>query len=62
MGHDDQSQETTEENISKWHCTEWEGEVALTFARTLSNEGGLTIEKQIKNTSVCGYESGRKRS
>lgn len=33
-----------------------------TFALTLSNEGGLTIEKQIKNTSVWGYDSGRSRS
>jgi hypothetical protein len=34
----------------------------LTFAFTLSNDGGLTMEKQIKKTSVCGYESGRNRS
>lgn len=25
-----------------------------TFALTLSNDGGLTMEKQIKKTSVCG--------
>lgn len=34
----------------------------LTFALTLSKEGGLTIEKHIRKTSVCGYESGRSRS
>lgn len=33
-----------------------------TFALTLSNEGGLTIEKQIRKTSVWGYDSGLKRS
>jgi hypothetical protein len=33
-----------------------------TLARTLSNEGGLTIEKQMRNTSVWGYERGRSRS
>lgn len=30
----------------------------LTFARTFSKEAGFTSEKQIKNTSVCGYERG----
>jgi len=34
----------------------------LTLALTLSKEGGLTIEKQIRKTSVCGYERGRRRS
>jgi hypothetical protein len=29
-----------------------------TLAFTLSKEGGLTMEKQIKKTSVWGYESG----
>lgn len=38
------------------------GGCSFTFALTLSNEGGLTMEKQIKKTSVWGYESGRKRS
>lgn len=33
-----------------------------TFALTLSNEEGDTMEKQIRKTSVCGYESGRSRS
>lgn len=28
--------------------------VQHTFALTLSNDGGLTIEKQIRKTSVCG--------
>lgn len=29
-----------------------------TFSRTFSNDAGATTEKQIKKTSVCGYESG----
>jgi len=33
-----------------------------TFARTLSNDGGETMEKQMRKTSVCGYERGRSRS
>ena len=33
-----------------------------TFARTLSKDGGETIEKQIKKTSVWGYDRGRNRS
>ena len=32
------------------------------FALTLSKDGGLTMEKQMRNTSVCGYDSGRRRS
>lgn len=32
------------------------------FAFTLSKLGGDTTEKQIKKTSVWGYERGRKRS
>lgn len=34
----------------------------LTLALTLSNDGGLTMEKQIRKTSVWGYESGLRRS
>jgi hypothetical protein len=33
-----------------------------TLALTLSNDALLTIEKQMRKTSVCGYESGRRRS
>lgn len=33
-----------------------------TFALTLSNDGGLTMEKQMRKTSVCGYDSGRNLS
>ena len=29
------------------------------FSFTFSNEAGATTEKQTRNTSVCGYESGR---
>lgn|SRR5690242_2471233 len=36
--------------------------LGLTLALTLSNDGGLTMEKQMRNTSVWGYESGRSRS
>ena len=32
-----------------------------TFVRTFSKEGGETIEKHSKNTSVWGYDNGRKR-
>ena len=32
------------------------------FAFTLSNEGGLTIEKHMRKTSVWGYDNGRSRS
>lgn len=32
------------------------------FARTLSNDGGETMEKQMRKTSVWGYDSGRSRS
>lgn len=38
------------------------GREGLAFAFTLSNEGGLTMEKQMRNTSVCGYERGRSLS
>lgn len=34
----------------------------LTLATTLSNDGGLTREKQIRKTSVWGYDSGRSLS
>lgn len=30
------------------------GESDRTLALTLSNDGGLTMEKQIRKTSVCG--------
>jgi hypothetical protein len=33
-----------------------------TLAFTLSKEGGLTMEKQMRNTSVCGYDRGRSLS
>ena len=33
-----------------------------TFALTLSNDEGLTMEKQIRKTSVWGYDSGRSLS
>ena len=33
-----------------------------TLALTLSNEGGLTMEKQIRKTSVWGYDKGLRRS
>ena len=33
-----------------------------TFAFTLSNDEGLTMEKQMRKTSVWGYDSGRNRS
>lgn len=33
-----------------------------TFALTLSNDEGLTMEKQIRKTSVWGYDNGRSRS
>ena len=33
-----------------------------TLERTFSNEAGEMTEKQIRNTSVCGYDSGRRRS
>jgi hypothetical protein len=34
----------------------------FTFAFTLSNDGGLTMEKQMRKTSVWGYERGRSLS
>lgn len=34
----------------------------LTLALTLSKLALLTMEKQIKNTSVWGYDNGRRRS
>ena len=34
----------------------------LTFALTLSKDDGLTIEKHMRKTSVCGYDKGRSRS
>ena len=56
-------------SISGYHCIVDQSTVACrdhcivdTFALTLSNDDGLTIEKQIKNTSVCGYDRGRSRS
>lgn len=33
-----------------------------TFALTLSKDGGLTIEKHMRKTSVCGYDKGRSLS
>lgn len=36
--------------------------VLNTFALTFSKEAGLTREKQIRKTSVCGYDSGRNLS
>jgi len=35
-----------------------EGEKRCTLALTLSKDGGLTIEKQIRKTSVCGMTVG----
>jgi hypothetical protein len=32
------------------------------LADTFSNDDGEMIEKQMRNTSVCGYDSGRRRS
>lgn len=34
----------------------------VTFVLTFSNDGGLTREKQMRKTSVCGYDRGRNRS
>ena len=33
-----------------------------TFSLTFSKDAGDTTEKQTKNTSVCGYDSGLSRS
>jgi hypothetical protein len=33
----------------------------LTFVVTFSKLAGLTTEKQTRKTSVCGYDSGRRR-
>jgi len=41
----------------QWWCTSGNH-----FSRTFSNEAGDVTEKQTKNTSVCGYDSGRSRS
>ena len=35
--------------------------VKRTFRRTFSKLGGETMEKQIRKTSVAGYDSGRRR-
>jgi hypothetical protein len=32
-----------------------------TFRRTFSNDGGETMEKQMRKMSVAGYDSGRRR-
>lgn len=43
-----------------WGRRGWMGGRA--FALTLSKEGGLTMEKQMRKTSVWGYDSGRSLS
>ena len=41
----------------QWWCTSGNH-----FSRTFSKEAGEVTEKQTRKTSVCGYDSGRKRS
>jgi len=46
------------------HQSEFEVDASIcrTLALTLSNDGGETMEKQMRKTSVCGYERGRSLS
>lgn len=41
----------------QWWCTSGNH-----FSFTFSNDAGEVTEKQTRNTSVCGYERGRRRS